>query len=69
MCELNIGVLSNLNSTPSSILPLILLLLLPPFYFVNPFPFVHPVDFLLCTENPIYVFPKMKLRSLIPNSY
>ncbi len=22
-----------------------------------------------CTENPIYVFSEMKLRSLIPNSY
>jgi hypothetical protein len=22
-----------------------------------------------CTENPIYVFPEMKLRALIPNSY
>jgi hypothetical protein len=22
-----------------------------------------------CTENPIYVFPDMKLRGLIPNSY
>ncbi len=22
-----------------------------------------------CTENPIYVFPDMKLRSLVPNSY
>jgi hypothetical protein len=22
-----------------------------------------------CTENPIYVFPEMKLRSLVPNSY
>jgi hypothetical protein len=22
-----------------------------------------------CTENPIYVFPKMKLRGLVPNSY
>jgi hypothetical protein len=22
-----------------------------------------------CTENPIYVFPEMKLRGLIPNSY
>jgi hypothetical protein len=21
------------------------------------------------TENPIYVFPEMKLRSLVPNSY
>jgi hypothetical protein len=22
-----------------------------------------------CTENPIYVFPEMKLRGLVPNSY
>jgi hypothetical protein len=22
-----------------------------------------------CTENPIYVFPGMKLRGLFPNSY
>ncbi len=22
-----------------------------------------------CTENPIYVFPEIKLRGLIPNSY
>jgi hypothetical protein len=22
-----------------------------------------------CTENPIYVFPEMKLRSLVPNYY
>jgi hypothetical protein len=22
-----------------------------------------------CTKNPIYVFPEMKLRGLIPNSY
>jgi hypothetical protein len=22
-----------------------------------------------CTENPIYVFPEMKLRSLVHNSY
>jgi hypothetical protein len=22
-----------------------------------------------CTENPIYVFPEMKLRFLVPNSY
>jgi hypothetical protein len=22
-----------------------------------------------CTENPIYVFPKIELRNLIPNSY
>jgi hypothetical protein len=22
-----------------------------------------------CTENPIYVFPEMKLRDLVPNSY
>jgi hypothetical protein len=22
-----------------------------------------------CTENPIYVFPEMKLRGLLPNSY
>jgi hypothetical protein len=22
-----------------------------------------------CTENPFYVFPEMKLRGLIPNSY
>ncbi len=22
-----------------------------------------------CTENPIYVFPEMKLHSLVPNSY
>jgi hypothetical protein len=23
----------------------------------------------LCTKNPIYVFPEMKLRGLVPNSY
>jgi hypothetical protein len=22
-----------------------------------------------CIENPIYVFPEMKLRGLVPNSY
>jgi hypothetical protein len=22
-----------------------------------------------CTENPIYVFPEMNLRNLVPNSY
>ncbi len=22
-----------------------------------------------CTKNPIYVFPEMKLRGLVPNSY
>jgi hypothetical protein len=22
-----------------------------------------------CTENPIYVFPEMKLRGLVPNFY
>jgi hypothetical protein len=22
-----------------------------------------------CTDNPIYVFPKMKLRDIVPNSY
>ncbi len=22
-----------------------------------------------CTENPIYVFPEIKLRGLVPNSY
>jgi hypothetical protein len=22
-----------------------------------------------CTENPIYVFPEVKLRGLVPNSY
>jgi hypothetical protein len=22
-----------------------------------------------CNENPIYVFPEMKLRDLVPNSY
>ncbi len=22
-----------------------------------------------CNENPIYVFPEMKLRGLVPNSY
>jgi hypothetical protein len=22
-----------------------------------------------CTQNPIYVFPEMKLRGLVPNSY
>jgi hypothetical protein len=22
-----------------------------------------------CTENPIYVFPAMNLRGLVPNSY
>jgi hypothetical protein len=24
---------------------------------------------LQCIENPIYVFPEMKLRGLVPNSY
>jgi hypothetical protein len=33
-----------------------------------------PWDFLVlvtlrCTENPIYVFPEMKLRCLVPNFY
>jgi hypothetical protein len=22
-----------------------------------------------CTKNPIYIFPEMKLRGLVPNSY
>ncbi len=25
--------------------------------------------YLHCTENPIYVFPEMKLRGLVPNTY
>ncbi len=28
----------------------------------------HQVS-LHCTENPIYVFPEMKLRGLVPNYY
>jgi hypothetical protein len=27
------------------------------------------VDSAHCTENPIYVFPEMKLFGLVPNSY
>jgi hypothetical protein len=26
-------------------------------------------SFVHCTENPIYVFPEMKLRGVVPNSY
>jgi hypothetical protein len=29
-----------------------------------------PYDYCLhCKEDPIYVFPEMKLRGLVPNSY
>jgi hypothetical protein len=28
-----------------------------------------PMSLLHCFENPIYVFPGMKLRGLVPNSY
>ncbi len=30
---------------------------------------VFGLVYLHYTENPIYVFPQMKLRSLVPNSY
>ncbi len=44
-------------------------------YFITPMPLLLIFAFwvvprvLHCTENPIYVFPEMKLRSLLPNSY
>ncbi len=27
------------------------------------------INYMHCTKNPIYVFPEMKLRGLVPSSY
>jgi hypothetical protein len=44
------------------------------FTLVKENPFIRAIDTKkktvpYCTENPIYVFPEMKLRGLVPNSY